>query len=104
MGIDRDPPVWPSIQDDGGYQSASSLWIVECGVGAVVKWSCGVIERCGNMSVSQVLQHNLCILHTCLAFNREIVCFILCTSSHYGKFVSMISLRFVVLFATVHAL
>ena len=29
------------------------LWIVERGVGAVVKWSCGVIERCGNMSVSQ---------------------------------------------------
>ena len=21
--------VWPSIQDDGGYQSASSLWTVE---------------------------------------------------------------------------
>ena len=53
VGIDRDPPVWPSIQDDGGYQSASSLWIVERGVGAVVKWSCGVIERCVNMSVSQ---------------------------------------------------
>ena len=53
MGIDRDPPVWPSIQDDGGYQSASSLWIVERGVGAVVKWSCGAIERCVNMSVSQ---------------------------------------------------
>ena len=45
--------MWPSIQDDGGHQSASSLWIVECGVGAVVKWSCGVIERCVNMSVSE---------------------------------------------------
>ena len=32
---------------------ASSLWIVGCGVGAVVKWSCEVIERRGNMSVSQ---------------------------------------------------
>ena len=53
VGIDRDPPVWRSIQDDGWYQSASSLWIVECGVGAVVKWSCGVIGRCGNMSASQ---------------------------------------------------
>ena len=53
MGIDRDPPVWPSIQDDGGYQSASSLWIVDCGVGAVTKWSSGVNARCGNMSVSQ---------------------------------------------------
>ena len=53
MGIDWDPPVWPSIQDDGGYQSASSLWIVDCGVGAVIKWSCGVTERCVNMSVSQ---------------------------------------------------
>ena len=88
MGIDRNPPVWPSIQYDGGYQSASSWWIVERGVGAVIKWSCGVIERCVNMSVSQhpstgyhdcsylvvslrfalqvslsVLQHNLCILH-----------------------------------------
>ena len=47
VGIDRDPPVWPSIQDDGRYQSASSLWIVVCGVGAVVKWSCGVIKRLG---------------------------------------------------------
>ena len=28
--------------------------LVDCGVGAVVKWSCGVIERCGNMSVSQL--------------------------------------------------
>ena len=45
--------MWPSIQDDGGYQSASSLWIVERGVGVVVKWSCGVIERCVNISVSQ---------------------------------------------------
>ena len=52
VGIDQDPPVWPSIQHDGGYQSASSLWIVECGVGAV-KWTCGVIERCGSTSVSQ---------------------------------------------------
>ena len=32
---------------------SSSLWIVERGVGAVVKWSCGVMERCVNMSVSQ---------------------------------------------------
>ena len=27
--------------------------LVDCGVGAVIKWSCGVIERCVNMSVSQ---------------------------------------------------
>ena len=72
----------------GTYQSASSLWIVDCGVGAVVKWSCGVIERCGEyecistplhwrprladlvdslrfaLQVSlSVLQHNVCILH-----------------------------------------
>ena len=50
-----------------------------------------------------VLQHNFCIL-PCFAVNREIVCFVHCTSSRFGKFVSMISLRFVVLFATVHAL
>ena len=27
--------MWPSIQNDGGYQSVSSLWLVERGVGAL---------------------------------------------------------------------
>ena len=53
VGIDRDHPCGPPSRDDGGYQSASSLWIVERGVVAVVMWSCGVIERCVNMSISQ---------------------------------------------------
>ena len=41
VGIDRDPPVWPSIQDDGGHQSASScgLWSVE-----LVLLSSGLVE------------------------------------------------------------
>ena len=41
VSIDRDPPVWPSVQDDGGYLSASScgLWTVE-----LVLSSSGLVE------------------------------------------------------------
>ena len=86
MGIDRDPPVWPSIQDDGGYQSASSLWIVELECcPQVVLWSHREVweyvcistalhwpPRLLNLVVSlrfalqvslSVLQYILCILH-----------------------------------------
>ena len=31
--------------------------IVECGVGAVVKWSCGVTERCGNYECISTTNH-----------------------------------------------
>ena len=112
-----------------GYQSASSLWIVEFGVGAVVKWSCGVIERCVNMSVSQHPSHWLPTiaqsscqseirsaseplgtptqpLHPPRAWHPIVRSFVSSTVHRlrFGKFVSMISLRFVVLFATVHVL
>ena len=48
MGIDRDAPVWPSIQDDGGYQSASScgLWTVE-----LVLSSSGLVESSRRVEV-----------------------------------------------------
>ena len=128
VGIDRDPPVWPAPSRMMEVTRAPAL----CGLwswSAVVKWSCGVIERCVEYECISTPLHwrpRLADLVDSLRFALQVSLSVLTThplhSPHVwhsivrscasstahrrasASFVSMISLRFVVLFATVHAL